>query len=74
MWLGYTQNGFYSFIYSLQGFNNSCPRRLFRQGGVNTGYQNDHFSIDAGYVTNIADSQEMQDKRINPFIIYNGLS
>ena len=65
------QNGFYS---SFQGFNNSRPRRLYHQGGVNTGYQNDHFSIGAGYVTNIADSQGMQDKRINPFIIYNGLS
>ncbi|WP_264770608.1 LbtU family siderophore porin [Coxiella burnetii] len=66
--LGYYHQGFYTSVYGFQGSKTSGSDHVFRQGGLNSGYQNGGFDIGAGYVTNIADSEGMQDNGIPPFV------
>lgn len=64
--LGYYKKGFYSEAYGYRGDRLTPSNRIIFQGGTNLGYENPKLSIGsldigAGYITNIADSQGMQN-------------
>ncbi len=67
--LGFYDNGFYAQAYGFQGNKVSGLDRLLRQGGVNAGYQTTSLDFGAGYVSNIADSQGMQNNGIDPLVV-----
>ena len=70
--VGYYQNGFYGEVYGYRGRKTSGIDNMFKQGGVNLGYHtvglthNTIFDIGVGALTNIADSQGMQQNGLTP--------
>lgn len=64
--MGYYNEGLYAELYGYQGNDISHQYHLFRQGGLNIGYQNETLDYGAGFLTNIADSQGMQNNGIIP--------
>ncbi len=66
--LGVYTNGFYGQVYGFMGNKTSGLARIARQGGVNAGFQTHSFDFGMGYVSNMADSQGMQNNGIDPFV------
>lgn len=64
--LGYFKDGFYGELFGNQGSRTAGVDFTFKQGGLNLGYQTNSIDIGAGYVTNLADSQGMQNNGLAP--------
>lgn len=58
---GYAEDGVYAQAYLFEGNDTSGSNDFARQNGANFGYQNSLFDAGVGYVSNIADSQGMQN-------------
>ncbi len=75
--LGFFYNGFYGALYGFDGDTNT-GNNFIREGGVNLGYKNTtsfgHVEGGLGYVTNIADSQGMQNNGLSVNNNSNGVS
>ena len=71
--LGFYDDGIYAEVYGFQGSKTSGTDHVFRQGGVNLGYMDDldpwSYNIGAGVVTNIADSQGMDNNGLRPELV-----
>lgn len=67
--LGLFRHGFYGEIYAFQGNRTSGTQFTFKQGGINAGFQTSNWDFGGGYVTNIADSQGMQNTGLNPILV-----
>jgi hypothetical protein len=64
--LGVYKNGFYAQVYGFRGDRINGSRFLFKQGGLNVGYESNKVNIGAGIVSHMAASQGMQNNGINP--------
>lgn len=77
MRLGFFKKGFYGAIYGFDGSSNT-GNNFIRQGGLNFGYKNKtrfgHIEAGIGYVTNIADSQGMQNNGLTNTLTAGGFS
>jgi hypothetical protein len=67
--LGLFRHGFYGEVYGYKGDRTSGTQFTFKQGGINAGYQTANVDFGGGYVTNIADSQGMQNNGINSVLV-----
>ena len=68
--LGYSHNGLNVLAFGYSGSQTSGDNDIIKQGGARVGYTiqsgNNSYSINASYVTNIADSQGMQGTGVTP--------
>ena len=69
--IGYYKNGLYAEIYGYRGNRTTGVDNLFREGGANIGYntlnfKNGQIDIGIGAITNMADSQGMQNNGLSP--------
>jgi len=65
---GFYKKGFYGSVYGFRGDRINGSKFVFKQGGVNFGYERPKFSAGIGFVSHMGASQGMQSNGINPII------